>query len=141
MSALETREEFLKQPNIAVLATISPRGRLHAMPMWYLYEDGVFIMSTVRGRQKQRNIENHGEATLVIDKRTVPYYAVMVQGAAEIGPSLSEELHRKIAFRYLDDEMAKEYIVKRPPHGSVSIRLYPRQFIEYSGISGKLASG
>ena len=41
------------------------------------------------GSQKHRNIERCQDVTLVIDRRDLPYYAVMVQGRAEIGSAPS----------------------------------------------------
>ncbi len=37
MSEME-REELLKEPNVAVLATVGSGDRAHAAPIWYLYE-------------------------------------------------------------------------------------------------------
>lgn len=141
MSQREDREEFLKQPNVAVLATVGPGGRAHAAPIWYLYEDGVFIMSSGRGSQKHRNVERHPEVTLVVDRRTLPYYAVMVQGPAEIGPPLSEESRLRMAVRYLGEEMGQAYVARRSGGSSVTIRLRPRRLIEYHGVAGRPESG
>ncbi len=141
MSEPEEREEFLRQANVAVLATVGPGGRAHAAPIWYLYEDGVFLMSTGRGSQKHRNVERQPEVTLVVDDRTVPYYAVMVQGTGEIGPPLPDEARLRMAMRYLGEEMGRAYIARTSGEGSVTIRLRPRRFIEYHGRAGRTESG
>ena len=39
-------EEFLAEANVAILATVDRKGRPHAAPIWYLYEDGALVMST-----------------------------------------------------------------------------------------------
>ena len=57
MSPNEAQEAFLREGNVAVLATVDRRGRAHAAPIWYIYADGVFVMSTGRGSQKHRNID------------------------------------------------------------------------------------
>ncbi len=137
MSDEDSREEFLREPNVAVLATIGPGGRAHAAPIWYLYEDGVFIMGTGRGAQKHRNVEAHPEVTLVVDRRTLPYYAVMAQGKAEIGPPLSDEARLRMATRYLGEELAQAYIARTSSEGSVTIRLRPRKLIEYHGRAAR----
>ena len=131
------REEFLKQANVAVLATVDGRGRAHAAPIWYLYEDGAFVMSTGRGSQKHRNIEANPEVTLVVDRRTLPYFAVMVRGRAEIGPQLSDEERLRMYVRYLGEEMGRAYVARGSGEDSVSIRLRPRKFIEYHGRAGR----
>src|SRR5207249_8047329 len=89
MSPNEAQEAFLREGNVAVLATVDRRGRAHAAPIWYIYADGVFVMSTGRGSQKHRNIDANPEVTLVIDRRSLPYYYLTARGRAEIGPSLS----------------------------------------------------
>jgi len=132
----EKRDEFLKEPNVAVLATVGPGGA-HAAPIWYLYEGGVFIMATGRGSQKHRNIERNPEVTLVVDQRALPYYAVMARGRAEIGSRLSEEERLRMAVRYLGDELARLYIARASGEDSLSIRLRPRRLIEYHGRAGR----
>ena len=77
-------DEFLHEANIAILSTVDKKGRHHALPIWYLYEDETFILSTGRGAQKHKNVEGNPEISLTMDKRTLPYYAVMVRGSAEI---------------------------------------------------------
>jgi PPOX class probable F420-dependent enzyme len=131
------REEFLKQANVAILATVGPRGGAHAVPIWYLYEDGVFLMSTGRGSQKHRDLERNPNVTVVVDRRTLPYYAVMARGAVEIGPGLDVATRRRIAGRYLNDEQLEAYMARASDGESVSIRLKPRKLIEYHGRAGR----
>ena len=133
----QEREEFLKEANVAVLATVGRGGRAHAAPIWYLYEDGVFIMSTGRGSQKHRNVEAQPEITLVVDRRSLPYYAVMAQGRAEIGPRLADEERRRMAVRYLGEELARAYLESVSGEDSVTIRLRPRKLIEFNGRAGR----
>jgi PPOX class probable F420-dependent enzyme len=130
-------DDFLREPNVAVLATVDAKGRAHAAPIWYLYEDGVVIMSTGRGSQKHRNIEAHPDVTLVVDRRSLPYYALMVQGAAEIGPPLGREARRRMAVRYLGEEVAEAYLARTTGEASVSITLRPRKVIEFRGRAGR----
>lgn len=133
----QERESFLQEANVAVLATVGPRGRAHAAPIWYLYEDGAFIMSSGRNSQKCRNIERNPEVTLVVDRRTLPYYAVMVQGTAEIGPRLYKEDRLRMAVRYLGEELGRKYVERFPDEDSVTIRLRPRRYVEYRGRAGR----
>ena len=131
------REAFLKEPNVAVLATVDRGGRAHAAPVWYLYEDGRFLISTGRGSQKHRNVEANPEVTLVVDRRTLPYYAVMVRGRAEVGPQMSDEERLRMYVRYLGEEMGRAYVARGSGEDSISIRLSPRKFIEYHGRAGR----
>jgi PPOX class probable F420-dependent enzyme len=130
------RESFLNEANVAILATVGPAGA-HAVPIWYLYEDGVILMSTGRGSQKHRDLERNPNVTLVVDRRTLPYYAVMARGAVEIGPGLDVATRRRIAGRYLTEAQLEAYMARASDGESVSIRLRPRKFIEYHGRAGR----
>ncbi len=132
----EKLEAFLNEPNVAVLATVDAKSRAHAAPIWYLYDDGVFIMSTGRGSQKHRNVEANPDVTLVVDRRTLPYYAAMAQGRAEIVPGFSDDDRRRLAVRYLGEELAKAYLATSAGD-SVTIRLRPRKVIEFNGRAGR----
>ena len=133
----EEQEAFLNESNVAVLATVDRRGRAHAAPIWYVYDNGVFIMSTGSGSQKHRNIEANPEVTLVVDQRTLPYYAVMARGAVEIGPPLSAEDRLRIVRRYLNEEQTTRYMERMSGQDSISLRLKPRKLIEFTGRAGR----
>ena len=142
MSTARIPEEFLAEANVAVLATVDRRGRPHAAPVWYLYEDGPdgqaeIIVATGEGSQKHRNVAANPEVTLVVDRRTLPYYAVMVQGPAEIGPPLTAEGLLRLATRYLGEELARRYVAAAPDGGSLTLRIRPRKVISYDGRAGR----
>ena len=130
-------KEFLKEANVAVLATVDVKGRPHAAPVWYLYEEGDLIVSTGRGSQKHRNTERNPNVTLVVDRRSLPYFAAMVSGRAEIGPPLSDAKRLELAARYLGDEMGRAYVASTEAGNSVTIRLRPEKMIEFNGQAGR----
>ena len=123
-------------PNLGVLTTVGRDGQVHGMPIWYLYEEGLFIMSAGRNSQKVRNIERQGVATLIIDRRTLPYHAAMVQGRAEIGPPLDDAAHLRISVRYLGEEMGRSYHERTKGGDSVTITLHPDKVVEFQGSAG-----
>ena len=130
-------QEFLKEANVAVLATVDAEGRPHAAPVWYLYEDGDLVVSTGRGSHKHRNIERNPNITLVADRRSLPYFAVMLSGPAEIGPPLSDAKRLELASRYLGDKMGRAYVANTEAGNSVTIRLRPEKVIEFNGQAGR----
>jgi PPOX class probable F420-dependent enzyme len=132
----DEREAFLREANVAVLSTVDSRGRPHAAPVWYLYDEGVFRISTGEGSQKHRNIAANPNISLVIDMRELPYYAVMVQGTAEIGPAFSDEDRLRLAVRYLGENLGKGYAESSGAEDSVSLTVHPRKVIVYDPMPG-----
>src|SRR6266705_3359347 len=116
------REAFLREANIAVLSTVDALGRPHGAPVWYLYDDGVFTISTGSGSQKHRNIGRNPEISLVIDSRTLPYYAVMISGRADIGPSFTPEERLRLAVRYLGEDLGRRYVEMTRGEDSITLR-------------------
>ena len=137
MAELFDREKLFSDPNVAILATVDSRNRAHGMPIWYLYQNGVFVMSAGRGAQKIRNIERNGNATLIIDHREPPYHAAMIRGRAEIGPQPSDELRLRLAVRYLGEERGNAYHAQMSGEGGVTITLHADEVIEYRGSAGR----
>ena len=124
-------DDFLSEANVAVLATVDTKGRAHAAPVWYLYDDGVFVISTGRGSQKHKNLEANPEVTLVVDSRTLPYYAVMARGRVELGPAFSDEQRLRLATRYLGEDIGRQYVERTAGEDSISVRLKPRKLIVF----------
>lgn len=138
MQTPEHIEGFLKQVQVGVLSTVDTRGRPHAIPMWCIYEDGEFVMSTGLGSQKYKNIKNNENVMLVFDQRETPYYAVMVRGIARLETVHSIDTIKGIATAYLGEEGANKYLGDRPDDAeSATIRVTPTKFIEYHGLSGR----
>jgi PPOX class probable F420-dependent enzyme len=133
----EEQRVFAAEANVAVLATVDGKGRPHATPIWYLFDGGDFVMSVGRGGQKHRNLQRNPNATLVIDSRVVPYYALMASGEVEVGPPLTEEQRTTIARRYLGEDLARRYLEATAGQDSVGLRLRPRKVIEFTGRAGR----
>jgi len=130
-------QSLIEEPNVAVLATVDIRGRAHAAPIWYLYEDGEFLISTGNGSQKHKNIEAHPDVALVIDRRVVPYLAAMVRGRATLEDGFPPEQRKKLAYRYLGEERGERYLKMTEGGQSITIRLKPDKIIEYNGRAGR----
>jgi len=126
---------FVEQPFICVLATTGADGSPHAMPMWYLFKDGDILFAAGAKSQKIKNIERTGRATVVVDRRETPYYAVMLPGAATIEAAMSAEDQYALYSRYLDEDEAQRYMA-RSGVDTVAIRVTPERFVEFHGNAG-----
>lgn len=129
----DEREEFLRKANVAVLGTVDGHGSPHGAPVWYLYDDGEFRISTGRGSRKHRNVEVNPNVSLVIDTKQLPYLAVMVQGEAEISGPMSEEDRLRLATRYLGEDVGKRYaeMTADDHENTVTLRIRPRHVAVY----------
>ena len=74
------RDEFLNQPNTAVLATVDAHGRPHAVPVWYLWTGDVFEIIGGTNSAKMRHIALNGRAALCVDKRGSNAFHVTAEG-------------------------------------------------------------
>ena len=130
-------DKLFSDANIAILATVDSKNRPHGMPVWYIYQDGLFVMSASRTSQKVRNIERTGNATLIIDRRQTPYHAAMIRGRVQIGPAPDEDWRLTLATRYLGEEGGNAYLSQGSNDDGVTLTLHPDDVIEYCGITGR----
>jgi nitroimidazol reductase NimA-like FMN-containing flavoprotein (pyridoxamine 5'-phosphate oxidase superfamily) len=62
------RDEFLLQKHVGRLGTNHGDGWWHVTPIWYVWEDGRFLLSLGRSRQHLRNIASDPHVTLCVDE-------------------------------------------------------------------------
>ena len=134
MTRPTTPEALLESREICVLATVSSDASVHAMPMWYLYEDGKIWFVTGDGVQKTKNVQRTGKATVTLDLRDKPYYAIMVKGDAAVGEPLPRDQLLRLMTRYIRESDANSYIDKLEHRGgNASIVVTPTKIVEFHG--------
>ena len=101
----EERHAFAARALPAVLATVDAKGRAHAVPVIYLYENGEFVVITDRGSQKHRNAERTGRAALCIDDRA-RFQTVTAEGAVRVIDPITYELRLRLHTHYRGEEAA-----------------------------------
>ena len=117
---------FLEQPNLAVLVTQSPSGRLQATPVWFTLSDGHILINTKAGRVKLRNMKANPRVALAVVDREDPYRYVQIQGAvanfdAANGPKDIDRLSQ----RYRGKPYA--YPADDHPRNRISIYIAPEK--------------
>jgi PPOX class probable F420-dependent enzyme len=126
-------ESLLNEASVAVLATVDSAGRPHATPVWYFRDGSDFVVSTTRSAQKFRNIASNPDVVLVIERRTLPYFSVIVRGRAAPGAGLTDEELLGLAIRYYGETTGREYARRARAENEVTIRIRPSKIIEYAG--------
>lgn len=77
--------EFLHGRYVASIATRNRDDTIHLVPIWYLFEDGIFYLPTSPGSVKTRNIVDRPSASVMVDSRGPgPLRSASAQGHAEI---------------------------------------------------------
>jgi PPOX class probable F420-dependent enzyme len=127
----EEIDEFLRAPNVAVVATVDPDGQPHAVPTWYLYEDGEIVFHTGLRSRKYRNLRRNPRVTLCVDVKMAPYRAVVLYGRATIEVRSDEERTRRMAVAYLGEEIGSRYADSLRGERLVVVRVRPERVISW----------
>lgn len=123
----EEREAFLAAVHVGVLAVDEPGRGPHALPIWYLYEDGEILIGIDASSRKAALLQAAGRAALTVQTESAPYQYVSVEGPVVIGPAHHDE--RALANRYLGDELGAWYVEHNPrTEDSRTVRLRPERW-------------
>ncbi len=79
-------QNFLSRPLLGRLATASPEGQPHVVPVWFLYEDGFVWVSAFQSTRKVIDLERNPQCAIVIDieQGQETLSAVALEGRAEL---------------------------------------------------------
>ncbi len=116
------REAFLAETHIGVLSVAEPgRGPL-TVPVWYGYEPGGPVrFVTGAASRKARLFRSAGRMSLLVQTETPPYKYVSVEGPLRIGePDYGRDI-RRVAIRYLGEQMGEAYLRMAAAEGAASI--------------------
>jgi len=118
-------QSFLREPNVAALATVRSDGRPHVTPVWYEYDGVEFIISTPRSTQKLVNVSGKGYAALSIHTQAVPYRHVIIEGTARAGSPIDNVWRERVASRYLGETAGRAYVRDSGDWDFVAIHVRP----------------
>jgi len=124
-------EQFLRSPNIAIMATVRPDGQPHAVPTWYDYQNGEIVLHMGLRSRRYRNLARNDRVTLCIDTRTPPYKAVVIQGRAVIEVGTDDDCSRRMALAYLGKEVGTRYADGIRGSRMVIARVKPEKVISW----------
>lgn len=126
MTAAE-RESFLAAVHVGVLAVDEPGRGPHALPVWYLYEDGEVLIGIDGSSRKAALLRAAGRASLTVQTETAPYQYVSVEGPVVLEPATHDEL--ALATRYLGAELGPWYVEHNPrTDDSLTVRVRPERW-------------
>ena len=77
-------EEFLKQPNPSVIATIRADGSPHTAATWYLWEDGHVLVNMDESRKRLEHIRRNPSVSITVLDNESWYRHVTLIGRATL---------------------------------------------------------
>jgi PPOX class probable F420-dependent enzyme len=122
---------FLDEPHIAVMATVRPDGRPHAVPIWYEYDAGEIVFHMGPASVRYRNLLNNKYAALCIDTRIPPYKAVILEGEVELQEGQDDERTARMAVHYLGERVGRRYAESMKGARVIIGRLRPQRTISW----------
>lgn len=130
-------ESFLAQPLIAKLCTHNEDGTIHAVPIWFKYENGEILLGTQEITRKVRNIKRDNRVTVLVDTTEPRLKGVIVSGRAEL--DYEDVIPKRISIfeKYKDPEAARATAEGLAGTWQpVLIRVKPEQIISFDYSKG-----
>jgi len=95
-----SRDEFLADRRIAMLATAEVDGSAYLTAVWYLWEDGAFLVPTGQASRKARNAATRPHASIALDSRGASLAGVAATGHVDVvrgqeALALNKRVHRR----------------------------------------------
>ena len=119
--------EFLQQPLPAHLATINPSGSPQLTVMWFKYEDGDLLFTTLTNRVKFRNQQHDPRGAVSIVDRDDMWKWVIVNGTFSVDGRDPQKFYRDLAAHYLQGEKLANWEKTAVFEGRTVLRLTPRR--------------
>ena len=99
----ERQQAVLAETRVVTVATISPTGFPHLTAVWFVYEEGRFLLSIPSTSAKARNIQNNDKISILVDARdTYAQLGISVQGEAQlVMGAAADEIREKVHAKYI----------------------------------------
>jgi len=103
-------EDYLSSAKIIRICTHNKDGTIHAVPVWFNYKNGYFIIVTPEKSLKIRNLMRDNRLTLLLDREQSPSKGVIIYGTAEVKLVKREETteQREVLEKYMSKEEAEK---------------------------------
>jgi PPOX class probable F420-dependent enzyme len=125
-------EEFfaiLRKKAFAHIATIGADGSPQSNPVWFEWDGGRLLFSTIKSRQKYKNLKARPAVAASILDPDEPYRGVEIRGAAEIDedPERGKAFINRMAHKYTGQDFGD-----RPGEERVIVAIRPRRMLAHS---------
>lgn len=128
--------DLLHQAIPAQLATLDAAGFPRITPIWFLWEDGVFYMSSGQERHHVHDLARDPRAGLCIAVEggqtpggNRPYRQIIVRGNAQVQPDTDELWAHKLILKYITGQAGVLRTQKSAGKPLAVIALRPERFL------------
>ncbi len=136
---------FLQEVRLAHFATLGPDGRPRVRPVWFLYDDGAFWVTTrLEARRTGADVAAGSPAAVSIASEERPYRAVIVHGTPDVWEEDRERWLERIATRYGAAEGKRWLAGALKERDRVVLRLLPDKVLAWhygTGDYGRMQKG
>ena len=129
----------------ARLATLDSGGFPHVTPLWFLWADGAFYMTSLADRPHCRRLANDARAGVCVDVEDPqradgerPNRQVRAIGSAELFPDRRGDWTQRITEKYVRGPGREEQIKKRLADERLVIRLRPADLLAVSSVEPRV---
>ena len=127
----EEIDAFLAEPRLCHFATVDSSGNPRVRPLWFLWRDGAFYLTTrTKARHTGRDLEHSEHVALSIASEDRPYRAVIAHGHIEI-LGKDEETLRAVAFKYGEESGRRWLNHALQEEDRVAMRLAPETLLTW----------
>jgi len=125
VSLNESVRRLLDEPNVAVLATINADGSPQTSAVWVGREGEELVISSARGRRKDRNIGRDPRVSLSVFDRNNPEQYAEIRGVATVTEDAGRALAIRMGEAYNGPGGGQMFIDLPPEVIRVVIRIVP----------------
>ena len=134
-----SQQEIADLLNLAIpahLATLDPAGFPRITPIWFLWEDGIFYMSSGQEKRHVHDLACDPRAGLCIALEegqtqggSRPYRQIIVRGYAHVQPDTDERWAHKLILKYITGQAGVLRAELRAGKPLAVIALRPERFL------------
>jgi PPOX class probable F420-dependent enzyme len=96
-------EEFLKQPNPSVIATLQADGSPHTAATWYLWEDGKVLVNMDASRKRLEHVRRDPRVSITVLGKDEWYRHVTLSGRITLQDDPQLEDIDRLSRHYMGD--------------------------------------
>jgi PPOX class probable F420-dependent enzyme len=133
----ERRAFLLEGTRTGKVAWISPTGRPHVAPIWFVLDGDDVLFTTHGDSAKGRAFTDGTRLSLLVDDQAPPFSYVKVDGTVTISEDLDElvDVATRIGGRYMGEDRAEEFGRRNGVPGELVVRLTPTKLTALAAIS------